>query len=368
MRRRAILLVLVVSTCFARTATHDEPVRVTVQQLQQFIQEQQAEHVSDRDLAQKLAGAELSEQLTESKLDQMKTELKLGEETVTELNILADLSAFLEPPAAEKPVKEPPDVAAQKDIIRAAQSFAEVTLKRLPDFLATRTTRSFEDIPIEIEDGAAQSGMHPVRTLVREVAYRNGMEISRDAAAAQSSGDPRKASLPTLSSAGEYGPALTIVLGDSAHGTIAWSHWEQTSAGMVAVFHYDVPKEESHYQVDFCCALDLEKREYVSFHGKPAYSGSISVDPATGDVLRLALQAQVGDFDPALQLGFLVSYGEVEVEGKRLICPLHSAVTLRSEWVFQKRVRRLIRVNDVVFTAYRRFGSTARIVTNQPVQ
>jgi hypothetical protein len=251
MRRRAILLVLVVSAGFSRAATHDEPVRVTVQQLQQFLREQQAEHVSDRDLAQKLAEAELSEQLTGSTLNQMKTELKLGEETITELDILADLSAFLEPPARERPAKEPPDVAAQNDIIRAAQGFAGVTLKRLPDFLATSTTRSFEDIPIDVGGGTAQSGMHPVRTLVREVAYRNGMEISCDAIAAQSTGDPRKASLPTLTSAGEYGPALTIVLGDAAHGTIAWSHWEQTQAGMVAVFQYDVPEEDSHYQVDF---------------------------------------------------------------------------------------------------------------------
>jgi hypothetical protein len=368
MRRSEIVLILVVSACFARAATRDEPVRVTVQQLQQFLDEQQAEQVSDPDLARKLAGAELTEQLTESALDHMKSELKLGEETATALNILADLSAFLEPPAAERPAKEPPDVAAQKDIIRAAQSFAAVTLRRLPDFLATRTTRSFEDIPIEVGGSTAQSGMHPVRTLMREVAYRNGMEISRDASAAQSTGDLRKASLPALSSAGEYGPALTIVLGDSAHGTIAWSHWEQTSAGMVAVFRYEVPKEDSHYQVDFCCAMDVNKREYASFHGKPAYSGWISVDPATGDVLRLTLEAQIDDFDPALKLGFLVSYGEVDVEGKRLICPLRSAVTMRSEWVAQKRSRHVIRVNDVVFTAYRRFGSTARIITNQPVQ
>src|SRR5271170_1608049 len=126
MRRSEILLVLVVSACFARAATHDEPVRVTVQQLQQFLEEQQAEHVSDRDLAQKLAAAELSEQLTEFKLDFLKTELKLGEETATELNILADLSAFLEPPAAERPAKEPPDAAAQKEIVRAAQNFAVI--------------------------------------------------------------------------------------------------------------------------------------------------------------------------------------------------------------------------------------------------
>ncbi len=165
-----------VSAGFARAATHDEPVRVTVQQLQQFLEDQQAEHVSDSDLAQKLAGAELSEQLTELKLARLKTELKLGEETTTELNLLADLSAFLGPPAAESPAEGPPDAAAQKEIISAAQNFAVVTLRRLPDFLATRTSHSFEDRPIEIAGRPVQSGMHPVGTLVQEVAYRNGME------------------------------------------------------------------------------------------------------------------------------------------------------------------------------------------------
>lgn len=366
MRRSEILLILVVSACFARAATHDAPVRVTVQQLQQFLEEQQAEHVSDLDLAQKLAGAELTEQLTEFKLDRLKTELKLGEETATELNILADLSASLDPPAAETLAKEPPDAAAQKDILRAAQNFAVVTLRQLPDFLATRTTRSFEDIPIEVNGSFTQSGIHPMGTVVREVAYRNGMELSRDVSAAQGNGDPERASLPGMSSSGEYGPALTTVLGDAAHGTIAWSHWERTSAGMAAVFRYQVPKDDSHYQVDFCCALDLEKREHVSFHGKPAYSGLIAIDPATGDVLRLTIEAEIGNFDPALNLVFLVSYGQVEVAGKKLICPLRSAVSTRSDWVAQKQVRRLIRVNDVVFTAYRRFGSTARILTNPP--
>jgi hypothetical protein len=57
MRRSEIVLILVVSACFARAATRDEPVRVTVQQLQQFLDEQQAEQVSDPDLGNLCAGA-----------------------------------------------------------------------------------------------------------------------------------------------------------------------------------------------------------------------------------------------------------------------------------------------------------------------
>ena len=29
-----------------------------------------------------------------------------------------------------------------------------------------------------------------------------------------------------------------------------WSHWENTAAGVVAVFHYEVPKTASHYEID----------------------------------------------------------------------------------------------------------------------
>ena len=359
MRRSVLLLALVSSAFMARAA---QP--VTVEQLEQFLAQQQAAHVNDADLAQKLAEVELSEQLTEFRLDRLKAELKLGDKTATRLNLLADLSAFLGPPASEIPAKTPPDATAAQEMIHEAQNFATVALKRLPDFLATRRTRSFEDIPIETGDSATQSGMHAIGGLVQEIAYRNGLEFTREAAAAPEAGGPPKASLPGLSSAGEFGPVLATILSDSAHGTIEWSHWEQNSIGAIAVFRYEVPKESSNYQIDLCCAKDPDTKELVSYHGKPAYRGFISVNPATGDVLRLTLEAEIEDFDPAQRFGLLVSYGVVEIAGKSLICPLRSAVTLRSTWVAHKRVWNEIRVNDSAFSAYRRFGSTARVLPN----
>lgn len=364
MQRRILLPIVVFSAFLAVAAPHGVPLRVTVAELQQFLEEQQAAHVSDGDVAQKLAGTELSEQLTEFRLGQLKAELKPGEKTGTELDLLADLSAFLDPPAGEISVDAPPSAAATREMIQAAQRFAAVTLKSLPDFLATRTTRSFEDVPIAMENGTAQSGMHPMGAHVEEVVYRNGLEYSRDVGAAGAPGSPQTASLPGLSSAGEFGPVLATILSDLAQGKIAWSHWQRTSSGSIAVFRYDVPKEDSHYLIDVCCAKDPDTKEVVSYHGRPAYSGSISIDPATGDVLRLTLAAEISEWDPPPRFGLLVSYREVQINGKKLICPLRSAVTLRSSWVDQKQTWRDTHVNDVSFANYRRFGSTAKIVPN----
>jgi hypothetical protein len=356
------LLIVVLSAGLASAAPRRAPLRVTVAELQQFLEEQQAAHVKDGDLAQKLAGVELSEQLTEFRLGQLKAELKPGEMTATELDLLADLSAFLDPPASEISDDGPPDAATTREMLHAAQSFVAVTLKSLPDFLATRTTRSFEDVPIVVEGSTTQSGMHPMGTHVAEVAYRNGLEFSKDTLADRAG--PQKVSLPGLNSAGEFGPVLATVLSDSAEGKIAWRYWQKTSSGTVSVFHYDVPKVDSHYQIDICCAKDPDTKELISYHGKPAYSGFISVNPVTGDVLRLTLEAEISEWDPPPRFGLLVTYGEVQISGKNLISPLRSAVTLRSSWVGQKQNWNDTHVNDVAFTNYRRFGSTARIVPN----
>ncbi len=69
--------------------------------------------------------------------------------------------------------------AAQKQILSAAQNFAAVTLARLPDFMATRVTRSFEDIPFTLGGKTTQSG-YPVQTSIRQVAFRDGREFAQD--------------------------------------------------------------------------------------------------------------------------------------------------------------------------------------------
>jgi hypothetical protein len=130
MRGRISLFVLVFNACFAFSAPRDASLRVTVADLQQFLEEQRAAHVSDSDLAQKLAGVELSEQLTEFRLAKLKAEPMVGEKTATELNLLADMSAFLRPPTSEIALDPPPAAAATRGMIRAAEDFCSCGPKR----------------------------------------------------------------------------------------------------------------------------------------------------------------------------------------------------------------------------------------------
>ncbi len=359
MRKWFLLLVLAASALSARAAE-----RVTVEQLEQFLAAQQAVHTTDEATAQKLGAVELSERLTELKLERLKAEFHPGEKTAMALDVLADLSAFLEPPAGKLPDKAAPGAEAQHEMIAAAMNFATVTLKHLPNFLATRTTESFEDVPVLTPDSSFQSGMHAVGTGVREVAYRNGREFASDEPTAAGA-ENAHAAPAALASAGEFGPVLETVMTDSAHGKIGWSGWEQSATGVDAVFHYEVPKQAAHYQIEFCCIRNPVTGSLDTYRGKPGYHGSITVDPSSGAVLRLTLEADFDGLDDPPNFGLLVVYGEVEISGGSLMCPLKSAVVLRGKVLARKREWDVVHVNDVGFSDYRRFGSTARMVTGQ---
>ena len=115
--RKFILLIMslvLITPCDA--AVHS----VTVEQLKQMLAAQQTAGKNDGDRAQQLNSLELTEQLTQPTLDRITAEFKPGPKTVLSLKLLADSSAFLEPPAGELLEKAPPDDcrAAGHDEIR----------------------------------------------------------------------------------------------------------------------------------------------------------------------------------------------------------------------------------------------------------
>jgi len=356
MLRSLLLAALALSALAVRAAQ-----RVTVEQLRQCLAQQQAARESDAEAALQLSSLELSERLTGETLARLKSEFHPGEKTIEELELLADLSAFFDPPAPELPQKAAPDAVAQQEMLREATNFATNTLAHLPDFLATRTTFNYEDMPVLTDDSSFQSGLHPVGSSVREVAYRKGLEFSSGAPSARAAGAPAAAA-PSLSSAGEFGPILATVMTDSAQGNVTWNHWEQTPDGPAAVFSYGVPQEASHYKIDFCCSRNPVTRTMDSYHGTPAYRGTITVDPSTGAVLRLTLEADLETLVPPEHFALVVQYGEVEISGDSLICPLESAAIFRAVIEARKRTWNVIHINHASFTNYRRFGSTAKIV------
>ena len=358
MRKLGLLLLLAAMALPAFGAR-----RVTVEQLQQLLLA--AAGKPDEEVARQLTDLQLSERASTARLAQWKAELP-GPKAQQALVALVDESAFLDLPAAELPVLGTPDFATQRRIMSAAVEYVSKTIPKLPNFFATRSTSSYEDTPQEHGLGRIEftgyQPMHSVGNSAVTVLYREGKEIVDAGAATGKKAQPEAQGLTTW---GVFGPILGTVLVDAAKSTLAWSHWEQTSAGPLAVFRYAVPREKSNYEVKFAVGRYV-LRKLTGYHGE------LAIDPAGGAILRLTVEADTKTADAIDKADILVEYGPVEIGGKTYICPLksvsisqapviHAALGYYFSGTFPGTRQTLL--NDVAFGQYHLFRAEARILT-----
>jgi len=359
--------------------------RITVAQLEQTLTGDHAAHKPDTEIAKKLGGMELSERLTQGVLSRLRQPFGSDSRTSTALLLLADRSAFLDPPASELPTAPAPDNTAQIAMLDAARKYVSQTLPRLPNFLATRVIDLYDDSPQALKKGdwPTRAGLHLIGTSTGEISVRNERE---NQPATQGSAVWR-ANIGLISG-GEFGNTLGMILTDATKGETAWSHWEMYRAVRVAVFKYQVPASASHYEVLSTLKREeriegvatpegdrgissIETRPNVSasdatiLHTKPGYHGAIWVNPADGTILRITVDADLTKGAPFRRAAILVEYGPVEIGGSAYICPIRSIAlsmavtnsesvtgTAASEWL-----------NETHFIKYHRFGSSTRILT-----
>ncbi|HEY1902145.1 MAG TPA: hypothetical protein VGG56_06930 [Terracidiphilus sp.] len=354
--------------------------RVTVAQLEQALAAATAAHKADAEMARMIAGMELSERLSEGTLERLDTRLNAGPQVALAMQLLADQSAFLDLPASELPAKDAPDQAAQLRMFDAAAHYVAETMARLPNFLATRTTNRFDDSPQEVKKGAwpVRVGLHQVDQSSREVSVH--VERENDF---PSNGSAVWEDQKGLTSWGEFGTVLGMILGDAVNGKVSWSHWEKTASGLSAVFHYSVPKSASHFEVlrfierPGTVTAVVTAQAYgttrassapskaLILHDKRGYEGSLWLDPVTGTILRITIEADSKGNVAYQQAAMLVQYGALEIGGSQFILPVRSVALSKvvisaemtvgdapSEWL-----------NETLFTGYHRFASTTRILT-----
>jgi hypothetical protein len=135
---------------------------LTVEQLEKALASSVAKHHTDADMMKEFGDFDLTERLTDASRDRIVSTLHLGPQTTLALQLLADESAVLDPPPAELPKDAPPDEATQKHILEIATSYVTKTLPHLPDFLATRTTYTFNDTPqiFKVNEWPVHAGLH----------------------------------------------------------------------------------------------------------------------------------------------------------------------------------------------------------------
>jgi VWFA-related protein len=389
--RRLILLGLMAAMVLPAVAAK----RVTVLQLEQSLATDIASHRADAEVAHRLGDFELYERLTDATLDRFAKRLPLGPRTALALELLADQSAFLEPPPNELPATENPDAATQTRMMDLARGYVVRIWPRLPNFFVTRTTARFDDSPqvMQTGDWPVRAGMHLVGTSTRNLTYRDGQEIldtsTGTSASSSNIADPSVQQERGMTSRGEFGPELNIVLADTAKGAVSWSHWEQTSAGLAAVYNYSVPKAASHFEVSYCClredapsqrrALQYGNRGRSApdkvavapagakmFHTTPGYRGTLAIDPTTGAILRVTLETELKGDEPISRAATVVEYGPVMIGDQRFIFPVRSLAFSMDQPAFNGHPQDppTLMVNQTAFTHYHRLGATIRMLTD----
>jgi hypothetical protein len=360
--------------------------RVTLAQLEQALSAAATAHKPDAEIARQLSGMELSERLTDATLNRLNAPLEPGSAATLALALLADQSAFLEPPAGELPQTAAPADAEQRRMLEAARSYVAQTLPRLPNFLATRTINRYDDSPQTLKTNAwaVRAGLHLVGSSSREVSVRDERENqppTQDSALWKEQ--------TGLISGGEFGSTLGMILNDTVQGSMTWSHWEQAAEGQTAVFRYAVPRSASHFEI----MGSVQGRAALEGHAtpmggrgvagigvtqsaagsskphivqsRPGYHGSLWLEPSSGTILRITIEADAKDSAPFRRAALMVVYRPVQIGDGTYICPVRSLAlsdaftdaealsgSAPTEWL-----------NETLFTGYHRFAATTRILT-----
>jgi len=376
MRRWAALLIVAGSlTAMPAVAAKT----LSIDEMEQLMSKLQGK--PDAKVASELDDVQLTERVSMARLERWNKEFP-GSKTHEQLMKLADLSAFLNPPASDVLRDPPPDTETQQRMLWMAVQYVQKTLSRLPNFFATRETTHFEDTLAQhassplgelglgkgggkgptpssgVVTSAEFKALQGSGEFTATVTYRDGHEVQGEDAEKKN----KQESTRGLTSYGEFGPILGAVMGDLIQAGVRWQRWEQGNGEPLAVFQYSVGAKDSHFRVGMPVGNKVE--EFL-----PAYHGEIAIDPETGAILRLSEVADMTPPNQAMRAAIFVDYAPVMIGDHSYMCPVKAVafskvpvptagVTDADSWPVQTGL------NDVAFTHYHEFGSRARIVTS----
>jgi VWFA-related protein len=357
---------------------YDEPVfydqppsteRVTVKQLETILAN--APHAPEAQIVQQLDGMQLTERLDSTKLAAL-AKLAHGRKVREALEVLANESVFLAPPAEDIPSTPPPDIDTQRQIISRTISYINTTIPRLPDFFATRTTVQYQELtprPDQTWKTAwPDQSLHEGETATDSIRFSDGKERVEEKSVKNELQRPGNERLVTT---GTFGAILVTVMtaATSPHSELSWSRWEQDETGPLAVFHYRVPQETSLFTAEFCClVIDFDQ---ILFKKAAPFHGEIAVDPSTGAILRLTTQADLDWRLPLHRSDVMVEYRPVMRGTRTFIIPSRSVSISRQrrtmvieEWGEGFKVHAPFEtlLNEMRFEKYHFFGSTSRML------
>ena len=372
---------------------------VSVKQLQSLIAG--AHGISDTKLARQLDSMRLTERLSNAKLEALEQSAR-GKKARAALEILAYKAAFFDPPDDEIIAAPPPEAAVQQQTISKAISYIDSTIPHLPDLLATRISVQYYELPAGEDQtwktAPADQSLHEAEIAKAGIHFRQGKELVTEESVKKvrvtqvrskyeetlsfapfpfgrgrlsPNQDPAQAR-QHLKTVGAFGPILgTVAVAlTSPHSQVNWDHWERGDNGRLAVFRYHVTQGTPFFSAGFCC-LPGDTHESIPFLESVPFHGVIAVDPATGAIIRVTVQADLGWRLPLERSDMMVEYGPVSAGSRTFFCPSRAVSISRQrgimaihEWgeAFEVYAPFETVMNEMRFDNYHIFGSTSRIL------
>jgi hypothetical protein len=330
--------------------------KLSVDELRSLLTSLQQAKKSDADTALQLKQIELNEELTSSTMNTM-ADLVPGPLTTEQMYVLEARSSMLAPPPSDIPTAAAPDAAAQQAMLSKAQDYVAKTYSQLPPLTASRMTARFQDgIENPPNYSSVQSGITDNRDPIFEqtmlavrlmntktdtVEFQNGVEKpAKDKTAWGPNG--------IAASIGPSLPLRTAMDQILSSGSPKWLRWESINGQQTAVYSFAVDKKKAHYAVTYCCFPVTDTTgtthvaspigaapgaapgnmqnsvEWNTFKANTGYHGELFLDPATGTVLRLILQAQFKPSDFVHYEDIRTDFAPVTVGGETLIVPIRT--------------------------------------------
>ena len=233
----------------------------------------------------------------------------------------------------------PPDPAEQDRLLAAIEAYAAGYVSGLPNFLCEQVTHQY--------DAALKSNRwHKGDALTSRLSFQSGKEKRVLELVNGKPADPERRQWRTpLTSEGEFGILLGVVLGPDSDATFTWNRWESIRGKRLAVFDFSVDKEHSTLRMQLS---DLAQAVLP-------YHGSVFADPDSGAVWRIT-DAVTSDIPPKLEMrdiSTVIDYEETTIGDRQYLLPASATVAVTT---WSRRIR-----NEIEFQGYRKFDADSVI-------
>lgn len=342
--------------------------KISVGQLEDLLRSMQEEKKSDTEISVALKQLELSEELTRSRMVSLVSHVP-GPLSTEQIYVLEARSADLIPPESDLPPTPAPDSAAQKAILDKATAYVTGTYAQLPNLTVTKTTLRFQD---NVEALAASSGLqggaadvvvgsgfsnpasfvHYINSSEAQISLTHGAEKLPD----QKDNTPWGAN--KMIALKDPDPSLTEVFHDvfSAEN-IHWLRWESIGGKPSAVFAFSVLHKDSRLDVNICCFPNINQTGIATFYTSTTaaalggggngggvtgnfqtstnwndfkttagYHGELFVDPQSGTVIRLIVQAELKPSDVVHEVDTRIDFSATRVNNRMYVLPVKTYV------------------------------------------